>query len=187
MAKKEDIDNTCDKLTTMQISYEERLYNLTRTYTVQDIEGLLEKKVDAAGLFLIPVFAGMITCGLVLYGFSLTDRAAFLKFATENMKLDSKLAEVLYDNVREGLIKQWCSHTGIRLFACNPVMGTAIKEVAFKVINMDILGISAPAIAKLYIETVKTLPEYFETEQHGYEGDHNVLRDKVREVLEGLE
>lgn len=169
-----------------EVTYEERLYDLTRKYTVQDIEGLLESQVDAAGLFLIPVFAGMITCGKVLYGFFLTDRAAFLKFAVENMKLGSGLAEVLYDNVRAGLIKQWCSHTGVRLFAFNRVLGTVIKKVAFKVINENILGISAPAIAKLYIETVDGLPEYFETEQHRYEDNHDVSRDKVSEVLEQM-
>ena len=69
-------------------SVEENLYELSKKYTVSDIRRIVDAELNVAGLLLMPVFAGSIALGNVLYGFDLTDRAVYINFACERIGIE---------------------------------------------------------------------------------------------------
>lgn len=171
-------------------TYEERVYELTRLYTVNDAQCLIDRKIDAAGLILMPVFAGMIALGHSLYGFDLDDRAAFLKFAQYRMKMQKALAKILFDNVRAGLIEMWCSESRVYLVAwdrkpdCERLCWQDTKS------DTDII-VNATQVGRMYISAVQQLPDYSDTQQYQQSEDDKGLarlREQVtrfRSTLQG--
>lgn len=162
-------------------TYEERVYDLVQGFTTSDITRIIDAKVEAAGLIIMPALAGMIAFGHSLYGYDLENRAAFLKFTRYRMKLDRGLSEILYDNVYTGLTQMWCSevrivlHSRFRDGMDGPIWYRDRRE------DPQRIHISALEIAKLYLEIAQKLPEYNKTPQHK---DHDreatqILRDQV--------
>ena len=162
-------------------TYEESLYKLIKEYTASDIERIIDAKVQAAGLIIIPAFVGMIGLGQCLYGFDLDKRAAFLKFARYRMKLDRSLAEILYDNVYGGLIHQWCSESRIILHSRFDPLYVGSFWYRCRSEDPQQVHISAKAIALAYTEAVDKLPEYSKTPQYPSVNPEavRIIRDQV--------
>lgn len=157
-------------------TYEERLYGMTKQFTTQDIQRLLDAKIDAAGLLAMPVFAGMIVLGHVLYGFQLSDRDAFLKFARYRMKIGARLAEILYDNVYHGLTEMWASRAYIIL--CNSDTAPLWSPRS----GPKGIEINALKLARLYIEIAENLPEYSKTAGHKSNRSFDIYHKQIDEL-----
>lgn len=166
-------------------TYEERLYDLTKRYTVNDITRLMESEIQAAGLLVMPAFAGMIALGHFMYGFELSDRAGFLKFARYRMKIDKGLAEILYDNAYSGLVREWVSKSRIILCAWynDPEEIRAIshpREDGKKGLEID-----AITLARVYIEAVSKLPTYGKTKRYKFAINNEELKS-LRDQIDGF-
>ena len=155
-------------------TYEERLYSLTKQFTTQDIQRLLDAEIDAAGLLAMPALAGMVCLGHVLYGFQLTNRNAFLKFARYRMKINMGLAEILYDNVYHGLREMWASRSYIIL--CNSETDPlwSPRETAG-------IEVNALKLARLYVKVVVNLPEYSKTAHHKSDRPFDAYHKQIAE------
>lgn len=151
-------------------SWEQNVYESTAQFTVNDIRKLIEAEIDAAGLLFMPVFAGMIALGHLLYGHEITNREAFLKFARYRMALDAPMVEILYDNVYGGLIKQWSAESHIILVACISSFDSPANETlrlpSFG--RENTITINALNLAGLYISAVGKLPKYSEKKIHQF-------------------
>lgn len=131
-------------------------YIKMKQYTVQDIEALFEANIDAAGLFLAPVFAGMQGLGHLLYGVSGKD--AFLKFAQYRMRIKKMHATILWDNMRGGLFKHWMSTT--RILTWGRYDPDRKDEILYPSTAAGVLIVDARRLARLYVDTVRKLPDY---------------------------
>jgi hypothetical protein len=160
-------------------SVEENLYELSKKYTVSDIRRIVDAELNVAGLLLMPVFAGSIALGNVLYGFDITDKMAFSRFACERMGIEPKLAEILYDVVYKGLIRQWTSKTGVFLDAVE-------RGVLWARRDEKSICIYALELAIRYTDAVARLPEYRETAKHlGYKDITEIepLREQIGDFI----
>ena len=162
-------------------TYEERVYEMTKQFTTNDIQVLIDEHIDAAGLILMPAFAGMIALGRALYGFDVATREVFLKFAQYRMKLRKSLAAILFDNVRSGLLYQWCAEVRVVLVAWD---GRPFKPRLYWPTNGSetSLTINAAEVGRLYISAVQQLPEYCDTQKHqqvGEEQQTEALRNQI--------
>lgn len=169
------------EVTERKKTYEEQVYELVRGFTTSDIERIIEAKVEAAGLIIMPAFAGMIGLGHSLYGYDLDNRTAFLKFARYRMKLDRGFAEILYDNVYTGLAQAWCSEVRIILWSRFDDRQDGTLWLRKRWEDPKQINISALAISTLYLEVVGKLPEYNKTPKHKFNDREatQVLRDQV--------
>lgn len=160
-------------------TYEERLYGMTRQFTTGDTQFIIDSHTDVAGLILMPVFAGMIGLGHALYGYGLTDREAFLKFAQYRMKIQKAFAEILFDNVRAGLIVQWCSEVRTVLVAWAP----AADGLCWQDEGTDTrIVINTAEVGRVYLSAVHQLPDYCDTQKHQEIRDEKRI-DELREQV----
>ena len=160
-------------------SVEQQIYEYVQRYTTSDIKRIVDAELNVAGLLLMPSFAGMITLGHSLYGFGISHRASFLRFAKEKMDIAVGLAEVLYDVTYKGLIHQWMSETGVLLD------GTE-RGVLWEIRDEKNIVVYALELALRYVAAVDRLPEYEDTPKHQLPDDKTeieALRQQVRDFI----
>lgn len=150
-------------------SWEEAWYEVVPQYTVRDIKQLMLHKVGGAGLLLMPAFVGMISLGHLLYGHEITDRAAFLKFVRHRMpEVNKPLAEILYDNLYDGLTKHWTPQRHVVILA-------AYSELDADSLWRHVEGrvhINAVKLASVYMTAVENLPKYSEKRIHKFSEEY---------------
>lgn len=164
--------------------YEERLWEVIKKFTVNDIERIIREEIKAAGLLAMPVFAGMISFGHFLYGFEQDDRDVFLKFSRYRMKIDRKLGEILYDNVYAGLITEWCAKSRVTLYAGYANIDSEWLWEPRKNGSTGI-NINAVRLALLYLSAVEQL-QYSKTSRHRLEASSEktiILRKQIDAFL----
>jgi hypothetical protein len=158
---------------------EEKIYEYAQRYTVSDIRRIVNAELNVAGLLLVPAFAGMITLGHSLYGFDITHRAAFLRFAYKRMGMEQNLAEILYDNVYTGLTRQWMSESGV-------ILDGVEQGVLYERRDEKSICLYALELALRYVDAVDRLPEYRDTPEFALPDDETeiqALRQQVRDFI----
>jgi len=164
---------------TKKKSVEEKTYEYAQRYTISDIKRIVDADLNVAGLLLMPAFAGMITLGHSLYGFDITRREAFLRFAYKRMGIEADLAEILYDNTYKGLIRQWMSETSVRLDGTD-------RGILWERSGEKNICVYALELALRYVDAVEQLPEYQDTPKHPLPDDKaeiESLRKQVRDFI----
>ncbi len=164
-------------------SWEELWYEAIPRFTVNDIKQVMLHKIDAAGLLLMPAFTGMIKLGHLLYGHELTDRDAFLKFARHRMpQVNKELAEILYDNVYDGLTKHWTPQRHV-------VIGVAYDNLEPDDLwqHEGRLQINAAKLASLYVSAVEKLPKYSEKKIHKFSDEYEAYDPWDEQIIRLLQ
>jgi hypothetical protein len=160
-------------------SAEQKIYEYCQRYTTSDIRRIVDAELNVAGLLLMPAFAGMITLGHSLYGYDISSKTAFLAFAYERMQIEHDLAEILYDVVYKGLIRQWMSETGVILDAVE-------RGILWERRDEKKIVVYALEFALRYVGAVDLLPEYEDTPKHSLPDDKTeieALRKQVRDFI----